>query len=117
MDALVLYVNDIEASVAFYKQILPCNYQRLSPTFASLDLEAGVTVQLKQHDEPKKTGTGGGAELSLLANNKAVVMQKYQEWQGQGVEMVHAPTELPYGLTFLAMDKDKHQIRIWSNIE
>ena len=70
LDSFVLYVANIEASKNFYSEIFECEGQVLSPTFVSFSLDTHITVQLKQldHVSPSADITGGGTELSLVAN-------------------------------------------------
>lgn len=116
LDSFVLYVENIETSQKFYSEILECAGQVLSPTFVSFALDTDITVQLKQldHVSPSADITGGGTELSLVAKSQEALHTLYNQWRAKGVQFLQTPTELVFGLTFVAIDPDGHRVRVFA---
>ncbi|MCG7497306.1 VOC family protein [Vibrio sp. Of7-15] len=116
LDSFVLYVANIEASKNFYSEIFECEGQVLSPTFVSFSLDTNITVQLKQLDNvsPSADITGGGTELSLVAKSQQALRTLYEQWENKGIQFLQTPTELVFGLTFVAIDPDGHRIRVFA---
>ncbi|MBL4829297.1 MAG: VOC family protein [Aliivibrio sp.] len=117
IDSFVLYVDDIEISKKFYTDTFECEGQVLSPTFVSFPLGTEVTIELKQiaQAEPSATITGGGTELSLVVENPERLHKLYDQWKLKGVTFLQVPTELVFGLTFVAIDPDEHRIRVFAH--
>lgn len=116
LDSFVLYVVNIETSQKFYSEIFECKGQVLSPTFVSFALDTDITVQLKQldHVSPSADITGGGTELSLVAKSQEALHTLYNQWRAKGVQFLQTPTELVFGLTFVAIDPDGHRVRVFA---
>jgi catechol-2,3-dioxygenase len=114
IDSVVLYVEDIAVSKRFYAELLESNPQQLSPTFVSFELEAGPKLELKQRAEsvPPATITGGGGELSILIPDAASLTMLFEKWKSRGVRFLQTPTTVVFGLTFVALDPDRHRIRV-----
>jgi len=116
IDSFVLYVENIEISKNFYTKAFECEGKVLSPTFISFSLGDGVTIELKQLAQvsPPANITGGGTELSLKVENSKVLHNLYDQWETQGIKFVQTPTELIFGITFVAIDPDEHRIRVFT---
>lgn len=116
IDSFVLYVEDIETSNKFYTELFECEGQVLSPTFVSFSLGSGITIELKQLAQviPSANTTGGGTELSLMVEGSTTLRKLYKQWETGGVKFLQAPIELVFGLTFVAIDPDKHRIRVFT---
>jgi len=116
IDSFVLYVENIEISKNFYTNTFEYEGEVLSPTFISFPLGDGVTIELKQLAQvsPPAKITGGGTELSLIVENSKVLHNLYEQWENKGVKFVQTPTELSFGITFVAIDPDGHRIRVFT---
>lgn len=116
IDSFVLYVKDIETSKKFYTGTFECEGQVLSPTFVSFSLGEGVTIELKQLAQvlPSANIMGGGTELSLVVEDANTLNALYDQWKTKGVIFLQTPTELVFGLTFVAIDPDGHRIRVFT---
>jgi len=114
-DSIVLYVEDIQRSRAFYSRLFDSKALELSPTFVSFNLTSCFTLQLKQRDQaiPAADTLGGGTELSLAVESRIELDSLYKEWQAKGVEFLQEPTELVFGMTFVVQDPDLHRIRVF----
>jgi catechol-2,3-dioxygenase len=116
IDSLVLYVEDIAVSKAFYAALLERSPQELSPTFVSFEVGSGMKLELKERAaaQPPATITGGGTELSLQAPGAASLNRLYEQWKSKGARFAQTPTHLVFGLTFVALDPDQHRIRVFA---
>ncbi|MDN3682084.1 VOC family protein [Vibrio tapetis subsp. quintayensis] len=116
LDSIVLYVEDVQRSMAFYAKAFNCEPKLLSPTFAALDFASNVKITLKQTDAltPASTVKGGGTELSIPVTDKDELDSLFDKWSQQGVEFAQEREESVYGINFVAIDPDGHRIRIFS---
>lgn len=116
LDSIVLYVDDIQRSMAFYAKAFNCEPKLLSPTFAALDFASNVKITLKQADvlTPASTVKGGGTELSIPATDREALDALFERWKQQGVEFAQEREESVYGINFVALDPDGHRIRVFS---
>ncbi|HUX42936.1 MAG TPA: VOC family protein [Rectinemataceae bacterium] len=114
-DSIVLYVEDIAATVKFYSELLGREVRLLAPTFASCELESGLCLEFKTKDqaEPKATMTGGGAELCISVPEAAALHELFETWKTKGLRFAQLPTTLAFGPTFVALDPDEHRIRVF----
>lgn len=112
---LVLYVDNIPRSSAFYQDLLGIKPEEDSPTFHSFKLSNGMSLGLKakQFIEPSPPENGSGELAFTLENNKAVD-SLFIEWQKKKITMLQPPTAVPYGYTFLAQDPDGNRLRVVS---
>lgn len=116
LDSIVLYVDDIQRSMAFYAKAFNCEPKLLSPTFAALDFASNVKITLKQTDAltPTSTIRGGGTELSLPVTSRDAFDALFEKWKQQGIEFAQEREESVYGVNFVAVDPDGHRIRVFS---
>jgi len=116
IDSFLMYVDDIDLSKAFYTEIFKCDAQVLSPTFIAFSLSENCTIELKQLAQvsPPATVTGGGSELSIEVESAEALTDLFECWRQKSVEFIQTPTELIFGLTFVAVDPDGHRIRVFS---
>ena len=87
IDSIVLYVENIQLSMTFYKKVFECESKLLSPTFAIVEFAENVKVTLKQSNTltPSSLVRGGGAELSIPAINNTELDTLFGKWKDQGV--------------------------------
>jgi len=116
---IVLYVDDLGVSKAFYTAVLGRTPRELSPTFVSYELDSGLKLELCQRDSrifsddlrPAAPILGGGTELCLNLPDAAAAHQLCQQWKSWGARIVQEPTASVFGLTFVALDPDGHRLR------
>ncbi|HEY0783380.1 MAG TPA: drug:proton antiporter, partial [Thermoanaerobaculia bacterium] len=72
---VILYVDQPEASSAFYAELIGRQPVETSPTFCLFVLGSGVKLGLwsKHTVEPAATATGGGGELCFLVDGVEAV--------------------------------------------
>ena len=112
----ILYVDDPVASAAFYSGLLGRPPVEASPTFAMFVLDNGHMLGLwSRHTvTPAARERGGGAEIAFTAADADAVRAIHSDWRQRGLEIIQAPTKLDFGLTFLALDRDGHRLRVFA---
>jgi len=112
---VLLYVTDPAVSSAFYTTLLGRPPVESSPTFVMFALKSGVMLGLWIRHEvtPAATAPGGG-ELAFTVADAAAVTATHAEWAGRGMTIAQAPTQLDFGLTFVALDPDGHRLRVFA---
>ena len=115
---VLLYVASIPASAKFYTELLGKQPVEASPTFAMFALDTGVMLGLWRRDtvEPKADLTGGGAELCFTVENPAAVRTTHDDWRRRGLTIAQAPTQMDFGTTFVALDPDRHRLRVFAPV-
>jgi predicted enzyme related to lactoylglutathione lyase len=112
---VLLYVDDPTASSAFYGALLGRPPVESSPTFAMFALESGMMLGLwSRHEVSPAAAAPGGAELALTVADAAAVRATHAEWTERGLRIVQAPTQLDFGYTFVALDRDGHRLRVFA---
>lgn len=113
--AVVLYVDNLLVSSAFYQNLLGIKPEEDSPAFHSLKLSNGMRLGLKakQSVEPP-TNENGNGELAFTLDNNREVDELFVKWQEKKINMAQSPTVVPYGYTFLALDPDGNRLRVVS---
>jgi len=111
---VVLYVDDAQASSAFYQALLECPVAQSSPKFVLLPLGNGTMLGLWQRDavEPPSASQAGSSEISWAAANAEAVRATCETWTRRGVRIAQPPTAMPFGHTFVALDPDGHRLRV-----
>ena len=113
---VLLYVDNPPASADFYAGLLGKPVVENSPTFAMLPLREGVMLGLwSRHTvTPPPASQPGGSEIALTVADAAAVKATHADWAKRGMKIAQAPTELDFGLTFVALDPDGHRIRVFA---
>ncbi len=113
---VLLYVNDVPASAAFYAEILEREPVENHPFFAMFVLSSGVKLGLwaTQTVEPAASASIGGCELAFTVVDPAAVRTTHATWSARGLRIAQAPSELDFGYTFVALDPDGHRLRVFS---
>jgi catechol 2,3-dioxygenase-like lactoylglutathione lyase family enzyme len=113
-DLIVLYVNDIAASVAFYSDLFDMRPADQSPAFALFVLDGRMKLGLflKSVVEPRTAMTGGGCELVVMADSRDAVDAILGDWRGRGLVIGQDAVSAPFGYTAVALDPDQHRIRV-----
>jgi predicted enzyme related to lactoylglutathione lyase len=106
---VVLYVQDMKKVEAFYTDILGLTVveEVSSPTFVTLRSGGGSLLALQDKTAalmpPAREDQPGSVELSFEVDD---VDATWKRWKEQGVTVVAAPVDLPFGRYFLAQDPE-----------
>jgi len=113
---VILYVDNPEASAAFYADLLGRPPVEASPTFAMFSLHGDVMLGLwsKHTVAPGAESGGGGAEIAFTVAMPAEVDATHGAWRAKGIPVLQAPTDLDFGRTFVALDPDRHRRRVFA---
>ena len=112
---ILVYVDDVAASEAFYASILGRAAIESSPTFAMLPAAPGLMLGLWRRDGVKPPATGGGGgEIAFTAGSDAEVDALHADWRSRGVAIAQAPTSMDFGYTFVALDPDGQRLRVFA---
>ena len=112
---ILVYVENVAASVEFYASILGRPAAESSPTFAMIPAAPGLMLGLWRRDGVKPAATSGsGGEVAFPVENSAAVEAAFAEWRGRGVEIVQAPTQMDFGYTFVGLDPDGQRLRVFA---
>jgi predicted enzyme related to lactoylglutathione lyase len=112
---ILLYVDDVARSEAFYASIVGRGAVESSPTFAMLPAAPNLMLGLWRRDgvAPKAT-SGGGSEIAFTAADDAEVDRLWAEWRTRGVAIALPPTRMDFGYTFVALDPDGQRVRVFA---
>jgi catechol 2,3-dioxygenase-like lactoylglutathione lyase family enzyme len=114
---ILLYVRDPARSADFYSRILKRDaaLDRL-PTFADLVIYEGTKLGLWNETAVKPSGkaVSGGAELMFKVVDESELMAAYEACGKSNVPIAQTPTEMNFGLTFVALDPDGHRVRLYA---
>ena len=113
---VILYVDNPEASAAFYADLLGRSPLEASPTFALFQLNADVMLGLwSRHTvEPAAAAAGGGGEIAFTVASDDAVASLHAQWRAKGLPVLQAPVDLDFGHTFVALDPDGHRLRVFA---
>jgi predicted enzyme related to lactoylglutathione lyase len=112
---ILVYVEDVAASTAFYASVLGRAAIETSPTFSMLPAAPSLMLGLWKRDgvKPPANGSGGG-EIAISAADDAEVDALHAQWRERGVAIAQAPTKLDFGYTFVALDPDGARLRVFA---
>jgi len=115
LNFILLYVEDVAASEAFYAKIFDRPAVESSPTFAMIQAAPGLMLGLWRRDgvEPP-AGAPGGSEIALTFADAAAVEAAHARWAGSGIRIAQKPTRMDFGFTFVALDPDGHRVRAFA---
>jgi catechol 2,3-dioxygenase-like lactoylglutathione lyase family enzyme len=112
---ILIYVENVAASEAFYASILGRPAIESSNTFAMLPAAPGLMLGLWRRDGVKPAATsGGGGEIAFPVDNAGEVDAVFDEWRGRGVKIAQEPTKMDFGYTFVALDPDGQRLRVFA---
>jgi len=116
---VILYVDSVPASAAFYAGLLGREPVESQSTFALFVLDGGMKLGLwSRHSvEPAATAAGGGCEIGFSVPDAATVEALHGEWRGRGLPILQPPTTMDFGHTFVALDPDGHRLRVFALAE
>lgn len=109
----ILYVSDVQKSLAFYRSLFALEPVESSPGFAMFVLKSGLVWGLWQRDnvDPSVSVSGGGAEYCIRVESKEALDSLAEEWRDLGVSIAQEPTVMDFGYTFVGLDPDGHRLR------
>ncbi|UYZ84208.1 hypothetical protein MTZ49_01105 [Entomomonas sp. E2T0] len=112
----ILYVEDINATVALYSDIFKCQPIENHPDYACFQLESGYLLAFWsiQEVQPKATGINNAHELIFQLPSHQAVDQCFKEWQSK-LKIVQEPTNLCFGYAFMALDNNQNRLRVYAN--
>ena len=115
---ILLYVEKMSASEAFYTDFLGRKPVESSPTFSMFVLDNGVKLGLWRHDtvEPASCVLGGGAELAIAVADADAVRKTHEDWRRRDLTIAQTPTAMDFGYTFVALDPDGHRLRVFAPV-
>jgi predicted enzyme related to lactoylglutathione lyase len=114
---IVLYVENVAASAAFYSQVLGRPAAETSPTFAMLPAAPGIMLGPWRRGDvaPKASAPApGGGEIAFTVENEAAVEETIARWKAFGARIAQAPTRMGFGFTAMALDPDGHRLRVFA---
>lgn len=109
---ILLFVENPAQSATFYSELFALKPIEQSPTFALFVLPNGIKLGLwsRHTAEPLVTAQPGAAEITFTTDDVDGV---YTNWRQRGIPMLQEPTDMDFGRTFVALDPDKHRIRVF----
>jgi len=118
LNFILLYVEDVAASVAFYAKIFGRPAVESSPSFAMIPAAPGVMLGLWRRDGvAPAAGVPGGGEMAITAESEAAVAVTIARWQTFGARVAQPPTQMDFGFTAVALDPDGHRLRVFCPAE
>lgn len=123
MKYIILYVNDFQKSMDFYKEILGLPIKMQQGTY--VEFETGATIlsintresvkELTGLNVPDRSGATQTFEVGFVVEDVAVTIETLRQ---KGVPIVKEPVTKPWGQTVAyASDPDGHYIEICDSIE
>lgn len=111
---VTLFVQDTDASAAFYADLLGRPPVEQVPDFAMLPLREGVMLGLWSFrtSEPPATSMTGASEIAFTAASVEEVEATHAAWAARGLKIAQKPTRMEFGHTFVALDPDGHRLRV-----
>jgi len=112
---MLLYVDNPPVSAAFYTKLHGQEPVESSPTFALFRLSSGLMLGLwSRHTvEPAAEAGGGGAEVAFTVESAAEVDETHAAWKQKGLKILQPPADMDFGRTFVALDPDRHRLRVF----
>ncbi|MDO4253439.1 MAG: VOC family protein [Rothia sp. (in: high G+C Gram-positive bacteria)] len=110
----IVYVSDIDASTAFYTELLDLEVSFKSPRYVTMDLAPGVSLALwtGMKDSIETAGSRVSEVCLNLGGGEEEILAKYASWTEHGVSVVEEPHDDIFGKTFVVADLDGNRIRV-----
>ncbi|AEF53298.1 VOC family protein [Marinomonas posidonica] len=112
----IFYVDDVQASVDFYRPLLERDPVEQQKDFALFVSESGNKFGLwAWHDVLPKTDkvVSASMEIALEVGNLITLQIHYRKWSELGVEMIQDIDVMDFGTSFTALDPDGHRLRVF----
>ncbi|MEH0146072.1 VOC family protein [Corynebacterium sp. Q4381] len=108
----IVYASDIDASVAFYRDLLGLDTDFVSPRYVTFALAEGVSLALWTGSaDSLNEATARTAEVCLNVPAGEVAAM-FDRWKEQGVTVLREPYEEVFGTTFVVADPDGNPVRV-----
>ncbi|MFC7401908.1 VOC family protein [Citricoccus sp. GCM10030269] len=110
----LFYVQDVEASTAFYSDLFEISPNFTSPRYVAFEVAPGVLFALwSGNNDHAVPATPRTSEIGLMeAGGSEAVDAVYTRWIGKGVTVVEEPHDDVFGRTFVITDPDGNLIRV-----
>ncbi len=112
---ITLYAREMQKTVAFYTDRLgfTVDAQQSSPNFTMLRPKQGPLLALESVDSlPVGHAKEPGAmELGFAVENVDAI---FEQWRADGVAIVSAPENHPFGREFLAKDPEGNYVSVFT---
>lgn len=110
---IVLYVDDVAKSQAFYTDLLGRPAVESSANFAMFPLPPVMLGLWSRRDvAPAVAGAPGAMEVDFGVSDEKAVAACHADWKERGLRIAQEPTEMDFGHTFVALDPDGHRLRV-----
>ncbi|MEP0073603.1 MAG: VOC family protein [Marinomonas sp.] len=112
----ILYVENVERSLAFYRLLLDQEPVEVMDGFALFVSESGIKFALWAKSDvipALDTERAGAMETAFEVPNMITLQIFYTKWRELDVTIIQEPTELGFGTTFTAVDPDGHRLRVY----
>lgn len=113
---VILYVDSVPASAAFYADLLGRPPAESSPGFAMFAMPSGLNFGLwsRATVEPAAVPATADGELAFAVESADAVHSLHADWRKRGLAIAQAPTDMDFGRTFVALDPDGHRLRVFA---
>lgn len=112
LNYLLLAVSNPRESAEVYTRVLGAPPVENQSTFVLYALPSGIKVGLWSRDDMQPVPRpAGGVEVSLSEETREAVLETYSRWKQWGLNVVQEPTDMDFGFTFVAEDRDGHRLR------
>lgn len=110
---IVLYVDDVAKSAAFYADLLGRQPVERSENFAMFPLPPVMLgLWTRREVVPAAAGASGTMEIDFGVSDAKAVTACHADWKTRGLRIAQEPTEVDFGFTFVALDPDGHRLRV-----
>jgi catechol 2,3-dioxygenase-like lactoylglutathione lyase family enzyme len=112
---ILLYVDDPQASAAFYARLLDRQPLDSSPNFVMFELAPGLRLGLwaRRAVAPAPRDARDTGELAMAVGTAEEVEALCADRRRKGAAILQEPVAKDFGLTFLAADPDGHRLRVF----
>jgi predicted enzyme related to lactoylglutathione lyase len=112
---VLLYVDEPEASAAFYARLLDRQPLESSPTFVMFELSPDLRLGLwaRRDVQPAPGGAADTGELAMGVETNEEVEALCADQKHKSVKILQEPVTMDFGRTFLAADPDGHRLRVF----
>ena len=108
----IVYVSDIETSVAFYSDLLNLKTDFTSPRYVTFALAEGLSLALWTGNADALDGASNRTSEVCLNVPAEQVPTTFEQWKEKGVKVVNELYEEVFGTTFVVADPDGNLIRV-----
>ena len=112
---ILLYVDEPQASAAFYARWLDRQPLDSSPNFVMFELSPALRLGLwaRRDVKPAPGSATDTGELAMAVGSNEEVEAFCADQRRKGVTILQEPVTMDFGRTFLAADPDGHRLRVF----